>query len=159
MSVAKMNYSHKKLPGKEITLQFPVQNGGEEKKILKIPLFVDMNAGIGGDVWPAANLFGNLLTQSSDMYQVFSQIFLQKKVIELGSGNGLVSILIEKLFPNVDSIAVSDIDDHLPLINHNLELNKCEKCHVESVNWFDYSSCIIDSAKQKTYDVILALEW
>ena len=156
-----LNLQGNKLPGKEIILEFPVpiQNSSEEFKNLKIPLFVDMNAGIGGDIWPAATLFGNILTHSNEVYNIFSKLCREKRLIELGSGNGLVSILMEKLFPNIQSIAVSDIDDHLPLMDHNLKLNNCNKCYVESVNWLDYSSRSVADSQRKTYQVVLALEW
>jgi 16S rRNA G1207 methylase RsmC len=153
---------NEKLPGKELLLKYPVpSNDGcinESTEFIEIPLFVDMHAGIGGDIWPAANLFCNMLTRSHDFYQKFDKIFAGKTILELGSGNGLISILLEKLFPSINSIAVSDIDAHLPLIQHNLDLNHCHRCSCEDVNWLDYGKGKINEGKQK-YDVLLALEW
>ena len=52
-----------------------------------IKLKVNMSVGIGGDRWPAANLFSNLISQSK--WKVFfTDLFKDKSIIELGSGTG-----------------------------------------------------------------------
>ncbi len=55
---------------------------------IKIDLLLDMGVGIGGDKWPAADLFCQLVT--SEVWRPwFQQIFQGKKCIELGSGTGV----------------------------------------------------------------------
>jgi hypothetical protein len=52
-----------------------------------LQLHVDMNIGIGGDKWPAADLFCNLV--ASDRWRsFFGELFDRKSIVELGSGNG-----------------------------------------------------------------------
>lgn len=149
-----------KLPRKLLKLQFPNPNETTVSPI-DISLYVDMNVGIGGDIWPAAQLFCNLLTYSKEYFQHWQQIFNDKRVLELGSGNGLISILLEKLYPSTRMIAASDIEDHLDLIGENLQLNHCnaEKVKAEDVNWFNYVKDGVEVPSELKYDVILALEW
>jgi 2-polyprenyl-3-methyl-5-hydroxy-6-metoxy-1,4-benzoquinol methylase len=170
-----------KLPGKLLNLQYQYYLSSESREIenfeegvqkndhsssslqLSIPLYVDMKAGIGGDIWPSTSLFCHLLTQSYEYNQKFRLLFSQKqKILELGSGNGLISILIEKIFPDTTvEITISDIEDHIPLIRYNTyDLNKCEKCKVEEINWLHYiRKDPIRDVNQKKYDVIIAMEW
>ena len=55
-----------KIPRKLLQLQFPYALQDEnETKSVEIALYVDMNVGIGGDIWPAAQLFCDVITNSS----------------------------------------------------------------------------------------------
>src|SRR5438105_841511 len=108
----KLSKETEKLPGKELLLKYSIPEENHIESLqgnhdIEIPLFVDMNAGIGGDIWPAANLFCNILTHSADYYTKFSHLLNGKTVLELGSGNGLISILLEKLFPLINSVTIS----------------------------------------------------
>ena len=52
-----------------------------------INLCLDMSVGIGGDKWPAVDLFCQLIT-SLEWKDYFFQLFSSKRCIELGSGTG-----------------------------------------------------------------------
>lgn len=52
-----------------------------------IKLKVDMRVGIGGDRWPAANLFCNFISQPR-WQSFFKDLFKDKAIIELGAGTG-----------------------------------------------------------------------
>ena len=50
----------------------------------------------------------------------------QKKVLELGAGNGLTGILISK--QNCEYVVITDGDDKvLPLISQNIQINECQQ--------------------------------
>lgn len=54
---------------------------------VEVDLIADMGVGIGGDRWPAANLFCEFITMEK-WSEFFTNLFSDKKVIELGSGTG-----------------------------------------------------------------------
>lgn len=52
-----------------------------------VNLFVDMGVGIGGDKWPAADVFCKII--SDDKWKpYFSTLFRNRTCLELGSGTG-----------------------------------------------------------------------
>lgn len=59
---------------------------------ISISLLLDMSIGIGGDKWPAADLFCQLIT-SNNWKEYFQILFQNKRCIELGSGTGILIIL------------------------------------------------------------------
>jgi hypothetical protein len=69
--------SSSKIAGKEISLSY---------HNCTLSLYVDPHVGIGGDKWPAAELFCLFVT-SSRWRLAFSLIFAGKSCLELGSGN------------------------------------------------------------------------
>lgn len=146
-----------KLPGKDIIQTYWVRKEGsapeDEHQPVEIQLFVDMNVGIGGDVWPAAECFCKWITVDA-YHAFFVSVFNDKRVLELGSGNALVSILVDKAFAPQQVVA-TDLQSHVAHIQHNLERNHCLRCKSAALDW------IADQDKPDTepYDVILALEW
>lgn len=56
---------------------------------IEVDLIADMGVGIGGDRWPAANLFCDFVT-SEKWSDYFTNFFRDKHVIELGSGTGII---------------------------------------------------------------------
>jgi hypothetical protein len=154
-----------KLPGKEIIQKYLLKLNNnninndnniqieKEEKEINIKLFVDMNVGIGGDIWPAAQCFCRWILLDI-YYNFFDNLFKQKRVIELGSGNALVSILVEKAF-HPKEIIVTDLLSHVPLIEHNLNMNECLISKAASLDWLDEK----DMLSEEPFDVILALEW
>lgn len=146
-----------KLPGKEIVQAFHVRSSSSdkdaEKEEIRIRLFVDMNVGIGGDIWPAAECFCNWMLLDA-YYDFFATLYNQKRVLELGSGNALVSILVEKAF-SPRSVVCSDLSSHVQHIQHNLEMNSCQVSTSAALDWMDEQ----DVPGAEAFDVILALEW
>ena len=170
--------SGKTLPGKEIVFNFqlpgkidtkddmPIDSSSRESDLpqdITIPLYVDMAVGIGGDTWPAAELFCDFLI-SPGFYSQFCDLFRCKSVIELGSGNGLVGILIDKAF-DAQRVSVTDMHSHVSLIAHNLVLNKCDMesghghCTADAMDWMDYRDETKNFDIEEKFDIVLALEW
>jgi methylase of polypeptide subunit release factors len=110
-----------------------------------------MGVGIGGDKWPAAELFCELVTDPR-WRPYFQGLFEGKTVIELGAGTGFVGILLEKLFKPKE-IAISDQGSHIDLIDRNISENAATLCAAVELDWFKLP---IDNQK---FDIVLAFEW
>ena len=88
-------------------------------------LLVDMAVGIGGDKWPAADMFCQTVCNN---VRFFESLFAKKSCIELGAGTGMVSLFIEKLYPCHDGeLVVTDQVSHIDLIDRNLRLNHSKR--------------------------------
>lgn len=87
-----------------------------------VTLKLDMSIGIGGDKWPAAELFCNIATNEK-FIPSFESLFNGKRIMELGSGTGLCGIVIDKLYKPKE-VYVSDLQvkDTLPTISLCLHL-------------------------------------
>lgn len=124
----------------------------EEEESLCIPLNVDMNVGIGGDTWPAAELFCKYILDHSQR-TFFERLFAHRDILELGSGHGLCGIALEKSFcPN--SISITDLSEYLPMIDANIELNQCIICKSFALDWKN-----LEFGDLRKFDVIIAMEW
>lgn len=113
---------------------------------------LDMQVGLGGDKWPAADLFCFLIT-SPLWIPMFNPIFDNKTVIDLGSGTGITGILLDKVY-NPKEIVITDLDSHVEHIKYNILLNQ-EGRKVTSafaLDWFQPN--LLD----KKMDIILAFE-
>jgi hypothetical protein len=134
-----------------------VQDGGEnEMKELQINLSVDMQLGIGGDTWPAAELFCHLIL-STQWYRFFQSLLRNKKVLELGSGHGLVGILIDRVF-DVESVVITDLANYVELIGKNIDTNGCKRCSANAIDWLQFDPRTINFDNEEKFDIILALE-
>lgn len=126
-----------------------------------IQLEVDMNVGIGGETWPAADQFCSLISTEKH-FDFFSNLFRNKRIIEFGSGTGIVSILICQLYQSVLQVVASDLLSHLPLIEKNISSNVRSsvdssdhfepKCIAKEYDWVNRP---LDHVK---YDIVLAFE-
>lgn len=129
--------------GKEIIICYGISSS--------IKLYVDMSVGLGGDKWPAAELFIAFVTDNR-WKSFFNDLFNNKRIIELGAGTGLGGILLDKEF-NPKEIIVSDIGDHVEHMKYNIQLNNLKRCKSIELDWFNHNDNTID-----TYDIIIALE-
>lgn len=118
---------------------------------VSLRLHCNMGVGIGGDKWPAAELFCELVTDPR-WRPYFQGLFEGKTVIELGAGTGFVGILLEKLFKPKE-IAISDQGSHIDLIDRNISENAATLCAAVELDWFKLP---IDNQK---FDIVLAFEW
>lgn len=136
------------IPGREADVTY----GG-----ITMKLFLDMGVGIGGDKWPAAENFCSLIT-SKEYITFFRSLISGRRVLELGSGNGLVGILIDKLFQPKE-MCITDHPSHMKHIERNVVQNECESTTFSLA--YDWTGSVSDlgDALQKSFDIILALEW
>jgi predicted nicotinamide N-methyase len=117
---------------------------------LEVVLKLDMGIGIGGDKWPAAELFCNVATDPKYRKE-FSSLFDSKRTIELGSGTGLGGIIVDKLYAPAE-VFVTDLLSHVDHMDHNLKLNSANRCKATELDWGK------DSYDIGKFDVILAFE-
>ena len=103
--------------------------------------------GIGGKLWDAAlALVAHVGSTSGNDECVHG-----KRVLELGSGVGAVGIGA-RLF-GASRVVLSDIEDVVPLLEANIELNHVESVTAVALDWFqDVPSAILE----ESFDLILA---
>ena len=110
--------------------------GREEGECWDVQLKLDMTTGCGGKIWPAAEVLGAYIAgkyshPTSPTNQAVSNAgypnhgfdWRHKRIIELGSGTGLVGYLVHALALDGCQIDVTDQDVMLPLMRENLLLN------------------------------------
>lgn len=136
------------LPGKEVDVTY-----GEHK----LRLFLDMGVGIGGDKWPAADSFCNMVTQTQ-WYNFFGGLFDGKRVLELGSGNAVAGILLDKAYKPKE-VCITDLESHIPHINRNIATNACSGItNGIPYDWTAAPDTLHPRLENGSFDVILALE-
>jgi len=114
---------------------------------------LDMQVGLGGDKWPAADLFCHLIT-SNQWIPKFTSIFDHKTVLDLGSGTGITGILLDKVY-NTKEIIITDLESHIEHIKYNILLNKEDRKVTTAcaLDWFQPKTSV-----DKKIDIILAFE-
>lgn len=132
------------IPGKQIEMEY--NNSG------KLNLFVDMGVGIGGDKWPAAELFCHFITHKR-WKKFFSDLFANTTCLELGSGNGLAGILIDMVF-DPKSVVITDLESHIEHISKNISLNAVFRSTALPFDWMNTDPNQVPG----TFDFIFALE-
>lgn len=110
--------------------------------------------GIGGDLWPAATLFSNLM--ASRQFRPFFQSLLDRKsILELGAGVGLCGVLADRLYAP-QRVVLTDQLSHLELLRNNVALNSCgPRVEARELDWTSPESL---AAFCSPFDVILAME-
>jgi len=85
---------------------------------------------LGATVWDAAIVLAKYLT-------TFPDYFRNKRIIELGSGTGVVGLTCS--FTELGAeVWLTDLPKLLPLLTHNAKINGLEKnVHIESLSWGD----------------------
>lgn len=97
-----------------------------------VSLLLDVTTGCGGKIWPAAQVLGAYLTSKR---AELAQRWRGKKIVELGSGTGLVGFVVAKLELQTETW-ITDQDAMLKLMAQNLELNpEGDPCYVAELEW------------------------
>ncbi|KAJ1860828.1 Protein-lysine N-methyltransferase efm6 [Coemansia sp. RSA 2703] len=108
--------------------------------------------GVGSTVWDAGLVMAKYLdhqTQSGNLD------LSGKTVLELGSGTGIVGITLAKLQPEC-TVILTDKDELMPLLKHNIEVNSCKNAAAETLDWCDSSEKQLSGRWEKSLpDVIL----
>jgi hypothetical protein len=137
------------IPGREVSVCY-----GDST----LRVYLDMGVGIGGDKWPAADMFCNLILQPQ-WKSFFTGLINGKRVLELGSGNAVVGALIDKSF-EPEEVYITDLASHMKHIERNIALNGCNRRTVGvACDWNATTNAEEAHAGLTTpFDVILALE-
>jgi hypothetical protein len=124
---------------------------GKDCNVHGVNLFLDMGVGIGGDKWPAADLFCHFILEDY-WTSFFKRLFKDKRIIELGSGNAMAGLLIDRLY-DPKEIVISDMESHMDHIKHNIGLNE-DLLRCKGIT-FDWCKPPTDIGK---FDIVLAFE-
>lgn len=103
---------------------------GDEKTEVPIYFQEDWQQGIGGGLWSTGLAFSKYLTTAHAASNLSSKSDLS--ILELGSGNGLLSVCLLALAKAcrhreeaiIKDLVVTDLADHLPLIQKTLDANQ-----------------------------------
>lgn len=142
-------------------------DGEDGEDAIELSLNINLaGVGIGGDLWPAANLFSNLMA-SRQFRPFFKTLLEDKSILELGAGVGLCGILADRLF-NPQRVVLSDQLSHMELLAGNVALNGCSKrVEARELDWTAASTAFqtVDTTSRESlasyptcFDVILAME-
>jgi len=137
------NGSSEKQYGSEIECDREVESFGRTISIKQ-----DFSGELGGTVWDAALVLAKYFENTT----VFPPgYFKGKRILELGSGTGLIGIVLALLGANV---IVTDQQPLLKLMNHNILRNEIEKrATAEVLNWGEE-----DQHVNSPFDVIVACD-
>ncbi|KAJ8658874.1 hypothetical protein O0I10_005256 [Lichtheimia ornata] len=99
-----------------------------------IELAQDLSGGCGGKIWEAAGVMVDYMLWKQNQTQ---GLFLQgKKVLELGSGTGLVGLAVAKGCANVDTMVITDQIPMMHLMSQNITLNKLDgRVQAKILDW------------------------
>jgi tRNA G26 N,N-dimethylase Trm1 len=102
---------------------------------VNVELWQDLSVGCGGKTWEAASVMINYMVWKQQQDQ--SGSFLNnKKILDLGSGTGLVGIAVAKACPSLAHMELTDQIPMLSLMQDNIKLNHLEsKLHASILNW------------------------
>ncbi|KAJ3743364.1 putative methyltransferase-domain-containing protein [Lentinula detonsa] len=117
---------HYSLNGKTLRLEFESNN--EVQGSISISLQVDASPGCGGIVWPAGQILSSYLIKRG------SELLQGRRVVELGSGTGLVGLIAAKL--GAGRVWITDQAPLLDIMQQNLSLNSLQRnCIAAELDW------------------------
>ncbi|KIK65598.1 hypothetical protein GYMLUDRAFT_978907 [Collybiopsis luxurians FD-317 M1] len=126
---------------KTLRLDFESQHQGT----VSITLQVDASPGCGGVVWPAGQILSSYLIRRG------SEFLQGRRVVELGSGTGLVGLIAASL--GASKVWITDQVPLLDIMRQNLAMNSLQNCTVAELDW---GSSIPTAIPQP--DIILAAD-
>ncbi|KAF8165063.1 putative methyltransferase-domain-containing protein [Crassisporium funariophilum] len=115
-------------------------------KPISISLVVDASPGCGGLAWPAGQILASYIVQKGPQY------IKDRNILELGSGTGLVGIVVGVL--GAENMCITDQAPLLPIMHRNVSLNRLEsRVTVAELNW----GCPLPTSIKRP-DLILAAD-
>jgi hypothetical protein len=102
-------------------------------------IYFDENwdVGIGGGLWSTGVAMAYFFRKKSSLIRESLSSVKAKKALELGSGNGFVSVSLLASLPCscelLNELVITDLEEHLPLIQRTLNANQhiIERFHVD----------------------------
>ncbi|KAL0214474.1 hypothetical protein P9112_006658 [Eukaryota sp. TZLM1-RC] len=107
-----------------------------------------VSGSIGSSIWPASNLFLDYLNKLPKDY------FTDKKVLELGSGVGILSISVSLM--GAAEVIATDIPYITKWTMHNVQLNQAERVRVCPLIWGDNATA--SSLVEGSLDYLIAAD-
>jgi hypothetical protein len=71
-----------------------------------ILLSQDLSGGCGGKIWESANIMIEYMIWKNQQLQ--GTLFKEQKLVEIGSGTGLVGLAVAKLCPEIKELIITD---------------------------------------------------
>jgi hypothetical protein len=98
------NFDYVEIREQEVTAHI----GSVQYKGLSSPILLSQNLseGCGGKIWESANVMVNYVIWKNK--QMEGQLFADQKVIEVGSGTGLVGLAVAKICTQVKQVIITD---------------------------------------------------
>ncbi|OAD79887.1 hypothetical protein PHYBLDRAFT_105709 [Phycomyces blakesleeanus NRRL 1555(-)] len=98
-----------------------------------IHLQQDLSGGCGGKTWEAADIMIEYLLWKKSQSDTF---FDGKRILDLGSGTGLVGLAVASAFPGVQHMTLTDQIPMMELMKQNILLNGLErKVDAQILDW------------------------
>ncbi|CAM9945424.1 unnamed protein product [Ectocarpus sp. 13 AM-2016] len=123
----------------------------------KLKLEVNWGVGIGGGLWSTGILLTEHLAKHAALYDL---VFKGKRVLELGSGTGLVGLAAARFGPPLE-VVITDLESHVDICKRNVaaqdDMGAQDLCSVR-VEAFDWSSEVPEELGEVPFDVILATD-
>lgn len=122
----------------------------------EISLQIDWSQGIGGGLWTTGLQLCQHLTHHRDLY---SHIFKGARVLELGSGTGLVGLAAAVLF-ECSEVVITDLESHTSICAANVTRNRNLFSSHTAVNTaiYDWGKEFDAVALRAPYDIILGTD-
>eukprot|EP00904_Undaria_pinnatifida_P005369 jgi/Undpi1/1962/HiC_scaffold_12.g05349.m1 len=117
----------------------------------------DWGVGIGGGLWSTGILLTQHLCQHAALYD---GVFRGKRVLELGSGTGLVGVAAARFGPPAE-VVITDLESHLDIcrknVTRNVEDNETGSCPVK-VQAYDWTEKVPAELGAMPFDIILGTD-
>ncbi|CAM9753043.1 unnamed protein product, partial [Ascophyllum nodosum] len=122
----------------------------------------DWGVGIGGGIWTTGLLLVEHMSEHSALYD---DVFRGTRVLELGSGTGLVGLAAARFGPPRE-VVITDLESHLEICRSNVAQNKNtinitggapESCPVR-VEKYDWSGEVPSELGAVPFDVIIGTD-
>eukprot|EP00903_Cladosiphon_okamuranus_P006221 g6112.t2 len=130
-----------------------VELGGRDA----VSLECDWGVGIGGSVWSTGLLLAEHLSRHAALYD---GVFRGKRLLELGSGTGLVGLAAARFGPPQE-VVITDLESHVDICTSNVARDAATGaqglCAVR-VEAYDWSGEVPDSLGAVPFDVILGTD-
>lgn len=117
--------------------------------------------GTGGNVWNAAIVYTKYLEKRIRLDPAFSESLSGYRILELGSGTGIVGISFVHLFPNIEKFIMTDQKQVLPVLQDNMDRNmenipnlNSKLCYEE----LEWGSDISNLKNNGPFDLIIACD-
>ncbi|CAM9096186.1 unnamed protein product [Ectocarpus sp. 4 AP-2014] len=136
----------------------------------KLKLEVNWGVGIGGGLWSTGILLTEHLAKHAALYDL---VFKGKRVLELGSGTGLVGLAAARFGPPLE-VVITDLESHVDICKRNVaaqddmgaQASTCFTCPCLTtkglcsvrVQAFDWSSEVPEELGEVPFDVVLATD-
>lgn len=122
----------------QINQELPIKTDRIALRTLNgVKIYEELSGSIARHLWDAGNLVVSLPRDELISFLFKGDTVLDHdrlNILELGTGIGVVSIKMSKHFPN-SKVCATDLDDAREICQMNIDLNGCDNCSFEELDW------------------------